>query len=100
VWGFHHPKIPSLAPSEGVPYSLNPPWPPPRITEPGSATGDSDYVFSNKSLIKVYWYHFAYCHSRFQRRYIDVECENLVSGLVQEKYGQLAAAVRVDHGAC
>jgi len=55
------------------------PWPPPRITEPGSTTGDCDLVFSNKSSKKVYWWQFAHCYCRFQRRYIDFECTNLVS---------------------
>jgi len=62
-------------------------WTPPRITEPGCATGDCDHVglFSNRSLKKVYWWHFAHCHSRFQRRYIEFECKNLVSWFGQEK---------------
>jgi len=65
---------------ENVP-SLNPsPWPPPRITEPGSATGDCDHAFSNKSTKKVkYWWHFTHCHSGIQRWYNDFECKNLVS---------------------
>jgi len=49
-----------------------------------SATGACDHVFSNKSSKKVYWWHFAYCHSRFQRQYIDFECKNLVSQFGQE----------------
>jgi len=32
--------------------------------------------FQNKSLKKVYWWHFAHCHSRFQSRYINFECTN------------------------
>jgi len=58
------------------------PWLPPRITEPGSATGDCDHVFSNYSPKNVFWWHFANCHSRFQRWYIDFVCKNLVSRFV------------------
>jgi len=63
---------------EGVPY-LNPsPWPPPRITERGSATGNWDHVFSSKSSKKVYWWHFSHCHSWFQRRYWLWVCKFVV----------------------
>jgi len=38
--------------------------------------------FQIKSSKKAYWWHFAHCPSRFQRRYIDFDCKNLVSWLL------------------
>jgi len=73
------------------------PWPPPRITERGSANGDCDHVglFSNISSKKVYWWHFAHCRSSFQLQYIDFECKNLVSRFGQEKLWSACASMLI-----
>jgi len=73
VWRFGGLGILGL---DGVPS----PWP----SLPYHINLDSSLViviihFQIKSSKMVYWWRIAHCHSRFQRRYVDLACTNLVS---------------------
>jgi len=75
-----------------APSGRYPPWTHPwplSVSQKITATGDCDHVFTNKSSKKVYWWHFAHCHSRFQRQYIDLSVKIWCPGLVKRNYGQL-----------
>jgi len=88
---------------EGCIFPNPTPWPPPRITEPGSAIGDCGHTFQIKSSKKIYWWYFTHFHSRFQRQYIDFECKNFVSGFgpreIMVSQLVLTAIMTTDHDA-
>jgi len=62
-----------------------------RITEPGSTTPLAIVIMhlQIKRFKRVCWWHFAYNHFRFQRRYIDFECQIGVPVRSKRNYGQL-----------